>query len=585
MRRSTTEQIDGWKSIAAYLGRDRSTVIRWARDRALPVHAVPGGKSRTVYAHRHELDAWLRGHTLEEIGASRGYAPELGTGLRIDLSAIVVEHEDVPQIGRSALAEAVSTSAQQVQVVLTGGHVDPGAGATHDSVKSSRMSPARDHLRNEAPEQPGADRRDNHVDAAGELDTSYDFRHDTQRGFTAFSIKRWRCLVAPAACGVLLVAVATIGSFASTGAFSRGEGLTFVTLEGPTKARFIQARDDVAMRSQEHLSAALVTLGDLSGRYPDHAAIHEALAEAWLLAREYGSAPDALAFARARSAANAARALDPRSVVADRVEGVTAYWWDRDPARAGRAFRRAIANGPRDALAHLWYANILTDNGEDAAAGREFTAARMIAPGAPYLLVDHAWGLWSAGQDAEALAQLTALGRRSDLASVPDCLSVVALAQGDVSGYARELAKRAKRRGSSELTAYSRAVVEALALGGERGRAAAYAIILSRALSLAENTAHPDHSWPAFIASAMGDRAQLRGILNDARAWGEHWGAAGFVRRIRARWRDDVQVLRALDVLAQPAVEISHNASVNDPLTHIATNLDDLRRASAGETT
>ncbi len=83
----------------------------------------------------------------------------------------------------------------------------------------------------------------------------------------------------------------------------------------------------------------------------------------------------------------------------------------------------------------------------------------------------------------------------------------------------------------------------------------------------------------------MGDHAQLRGILNDARARGEHWGAAGFVRRIRARWRDDVQVLRALDVLAQPAVEISHNASVDDHLTHIATNLDDLRRASAGETT
>lgn len=446
------------------------------------------------------------------------------------------------------------------------------------------MPPVRDHPRNEGPEQPGADCRDNRVDAAAEVETSYDSGHGIRGGFTAFTMKRWRRLIAPTAAGVLLVSIAPLGSLDSMTAFARRGGPTFVALEGATEARFIQARDDVAMRSQEHLSAALMTLGDLSRRYPDHAAIHEALAEAWLLAREYGSAPDALAFARARSAANAARALDPQSVVADRVEGVTAYWWDRDPARAGNAFRRAITNGPQDALAHLWYANILADNGEDAAAGREFTAARMNAPGAPYLLVDHAWGLWSAGQDAKALAQLTALGRRSDLASVPDCLSVVALAQGDVSGYARELAKRATRRGSSELTAYSRAVGEALTLGGERGRAAAYAIMLSRALSLAENTAHPDHSWPAFIASAMGDRAQLRGILNDAHARGEHWGAAGFVRRIRARWRNDAQVLGALDLLAQPAIELSYNAGVIDQLTHIATDFDNLRRASSGET-
>lgn len=51
-------RLDGWKAIGAYLGRDRSTVIRWARDRALPVHRLPGGKTATVFALRHELDRW-----------------------------------------------------------------------------------------------------------------------------------------------------------------------------------------------------------------------------------------------------------------------------------------------------------------------------------------------------------------------------------------------------------------------------------------------------------------------------------------------------------------------------------------------
>ena len=57
----TAKRIEGWKCIAGYLGRDRSTVIRWARERGLPVHALPGGKSRSVYALQHELDAWASG--------------------------------------------------------------------------------------------------------------------------------------------------------------------------------------------------------------------------------------------------------------------------------------------------------------------------------------------------------------------------------------------------------------------------------------------------------------------------------------------------------------------------------------------
>jgi hypothetical protein len=56
---SPAERLDGWKSIAAYLKRDRTTVIRWTRERGLPVHRLPGGRTGTVYALKHELDRWL----------------------------------------------------------------------------------------------------------------------------------------------------------------------------------------------------------------------------------------------------------------------------------------------------------------------------------------------------------------------------------------------------------------------------------------------------------------------------------------------------------------------------------------------
>lgn len=52
-------RIDGWKLIAAYLKRERTTVMRWARDRGLPVHRVPGEGGGSVFAYVQELDAWF----------------------------------------------------------------------------------------------------------------------------------------------------------------------------------------------------------------------------------------------------------------------------------------------------------------------------------------------------------------------------------------------------------------------------------------------------------------------------------------------------------------------------------------------
>jgi len=58
----SAEILRSWKEIAAYLGRDVRTVIRWEKERGLPVRRPPGNKKAgTVFAYRHELDAWSRG--------------------------------------------------------------------------------------------------------------------------------------------------------------------------------------------------------------------------------------------------------------------------------------------------------------------------------------------------------------------------------------------------------------------------------------------------------------------------------------------------------------------------------------------
>jgi TolB-like protein len=54
-------RLSGWKKIADHLGRDPRTVQNWERERAMPVHRLPGGAGSTVFAYTDQLGAWLDG--------------------------------------------------------------------------------------------------------------------------------------------------------------------------------------------------------------------------------------------------------------------------------------------------------------------------------------------------------------------------------------------------------------------------------------------------------------------------------------------------------------------------------------------
>ena len=62
--------LDSWKQIATYLRRDVRTVTRWESTRGLPVHRLPKGARRAVYARKSELETWR-----ENADAARPSAP------------------------------------------------------------------------------------------------------------------------------------------------------------------------------------------------------------------------------------------------------------------------------------------------------------------------------------------------------------------------------------------------------------------------------------------------------------------------------------------------------------------------------
>lgn len=65
-------RLTSWKEIAAHLRREVRTVIRWEKERGLPVHRLPGGQGRSVFAFTDELDKWAAG----EIATDQSPVPD-----------------------------------------------------------------------------------------------------------------------------------------------------------------------------------------------------------------------------------------------------------------------------------------------------------------------------------------------------------------------------------------------------------------------------------------------------------------------------------------------------------------------------
>jgi hypothetical protein len=74
---ASNRRLDSWKEIAAYLGRDIRTAMRWAKERQLPVHRARGEASRSVHAFSDDIDSWL----LAPARASEVWPPRAQTPL------------------------------------------------------------------------------------------------------------------------------------------------------------------------------------------------------------------------------------------------------------------------------------------------------------------------------------------------------------------------------------------------------------------------------------------------------------------------------------------------------------------------
>lgn len=118
----------------------------------------------------------------------------------------------------------------------------------------------------------------------------------------------------------------------------------------------------------------------------------------------YGSyiAPEE-SFPRARDWARRALELDPALSEAHTSLGFVAMYYDWNFAAAEAEYKLAIGLAPKDAVAHQWYAYLLTATDRPAEAEREIVTAGELAPLSAPITVDRAYILHYSGRNQEAL--------------------------------------------------------------------------------------------------------------------------------------------------------------------------------------
>ncbi len=110
-RNTPQKTLESWKQIAAYLRRSERTVRRWEANEGLPVHRREHEKQDTVFAYRHELEAWRRLRTKLPAPVSEDGAQPLRAAVPTG-NAYLTEHDAITRTMHCYIAGARAGDAE-----------------------------------------------------------------------------------------------------------------------------------------------------------------------------------------------------------------------------------------------------------------------------------------------------------------------------------------------------------------------------------------------------------------------------------------------------------------------------------------
>jgi tetratricopeptide (TPR) repeat protein len=244
---------------------------------------------------------------------------------------------------------------------------------------------------------------------------------------------------------------------------------------------------------------------------PDFAEAWAGLADAYVVIGILGLRPAAEVFEKARAAAQRAVSLDTGLAEAHTSLGEVHKDYDWDWHAAEREFKRSIALSPHYAIAHQFYAQLLTLLGRYSEAVWHIEQARRCDPLSPVVSAFQAFILIQAGQYGEAeLAAERALELDPNFALTHWFLAQVYQLQGRDHEAIRVLEAAVRLPGS--LPVIEAQLAYAYARSGQRSRAEE---ILD---SITKRHLHEYVSPMAFamVHLGMGDRARALDCLEEA---------------------------------------------------------------------
>lgn len=349
-----TGRLDGWKDIAAYLGKTDRTVKRWEAERGLPILRVPGRARGSVYAYPGELDDWLKSSNAIEVENSDSVKPQdLSNASNIATEA-------------AAFSERIPDPQTDSSAPLTGWRrsmfgIRQGWAFALVALLLSGLAFAA--LRNPGESISG----------------------------------RVRSLFAKSLSGP----VATSPLAVSDAQKMQARDL------------FLKGRYEWNQRTPGSLNRALDFFTQAVVRDPGYAEAYVGLADTYDLLREYTTMPDREAYSRAIVAAKRAVELDDSLADAHRALAYAEMYGAWDFADAEKEFRRAIELNPRDPEARRWYANAFAVPGRFQECLMQIEKARELDPASHATLADKGFLLFNAGRTEEAIATLKEVERSS----------------------------------------------------------------------------------------------------------------------------------------------------------------------------
>jgi phage terminase Nu1 subunit (DNA packaging protein) len=100
------DHLDSWKEIAVYLGQEVRTAQRWERREGLPVHRHSHAQGNSVWAFKHEIDAWL--HSRDRAASKAAPQEECSEAAAESLNATPLTAARTPAKSRSWLQNAAA---------------------------------------------------------------------------------------------------------------------------------------------------------------------------------------------------------------------------------------------------------------------------------------------------------------------------------------------------------------------------------------------------------------------------------------------------------------------------------------------